>query len=566
MRNIETAVLIVGGGPVGLSTSLELASRGVKCTLVERTDGVVRNSKMGAVSVRSMETLRRWGLAERVRKGGFPEDYELSIAFCTSMAGYSLAKTPYPSMGEEPVLPQSPERRQRIPQLWFDPILSEAVRSQPSVDVRTHTEIISFTQDAQRVLAQVRDLASGETYTIEAQYLVACDGSGSSLRKSMGIEMLGDAVLSYSTGVYLRSPNLLARHDKGQAERYMLVGSEGTWGNLTVVDGDTYWRLTVIGPRSRVEAEDFDADYWVKRCFGTDAIPYEIDAVLPWRRSRLVAERYSLGRVFLAGDSAHVMAPNGGHGMNTGIGDAVNIGWKLNAVLDGWGGQGLLDSYNTERQPIGQRNVNAAASSFAATVPDLDFSHIEEATPQGDAARRELGEQLEASMRQEWEALGIILGYTYLGSPIVVPDSGTPPPDDHSHYDQSAFPGCRAPHAWLAPGQSTLDLFGEGYTLLRFGATSPGAEAMEAAAAKRGVPLKVQTIEDPSIAALYERSLVLVRPDGHVAWRGDAGLGLPESLDIIDTVRGSAHPETMRTTDETPRAIDDSERFRENAR
>ena len=537
-ERLDTTVLIVGGGPVGLSCAMELAHRGIDCLLLERGDGVVRLSKMGLVSVRTMEFCRRWGIADRVRDCGFPLDYPINQVFCTSLAGHLIHRIPYPSMRDEPIPPQSPERRQRCPQLWFDPLLARAVHEQDDhATVRYECELERLEQDGERVRGDARDLRTGQPVEIAAQYAIACDGAGSGIRRALGIAFEGET-LSYSTGIYFRSPGLVHRHPMGPAERYMLIGPEGTWGNLTVVDGDAYWRLTVTGPRGRVEADDFDAEGWLRRCLGDDSIPFEIDAVMPWRRSRLVAERFQSGRIFLAGDAAHVTAPNGGYGMNTGIADAVDLGWKIEATLAGWGGPGLLAHYGTERRPAAQRAVDAAANNFSRFAPALDYTDVLDEGPAGEARRRVLGASFDETTRGEWETLGVVLGYRYDQSPLVVPDGSPPFADDPIEYRQTSRAGHRAPHAWLSPGRSTLDLFGRGFVLMRLGADAPDAAPIEAAARRCGMPLTVHASGDPALAVAYEQRLVLVRPDGHVAWRSDT---LPADAGrLIDTVRGAA--------------------------
>ncbi len=516
----ETIVLIVGAGPVGLGLAMELSYRGVRSILIDQGDGVVRHSKMGLVSMRSMEFCRRWGIAERVRGCGFPMDYPLNQVFCTSLTGHFIAKINYPTMRDEPTCGFSPEKKQRCPQLWFDPILARAVAEQKAVDLRYHNRMESFEQDADGVRAAIIDLESGRSRDVRAAFMVGCDGAGSAVRKALGFTLEGDAALDHSVGIYLYAPDLAARHPMGPAERYILLGKEGTWGHLTVVDAKDFWRLTVMGLPENLDSGKFDAAWWVERCFGGRQIPYRIDAVLPWRRSRLVASAYSHGRVFLAGDACHVMAPNGGYGMNTGLGDAVDIGWKLHAIVQGWGGAGLLETYGLERRPVAWRNVNFAARNFAALTPKLHFAQVEADGPDGDAARRRLAVQMGTSTRQEWEAHGVNLGYRYEGSPLICPDD-TPEPEDHpSDYLPSARAGHRAPHAWLPDGRSTLDLFGEGFVLLRFDPTVDVQEILDGFAAV-GVPLRHHTILQPEAAALYERKLVLVRPDGHVAWRAD---------------------------------------------
>jgi 2-polyprenyl-6-methoxyphenol hydroxylase-like FAD-dependent oxidoreductase len=538
---IETPVLIVGGGPVGLALALDLSWRGVRCMLIERTDGAIDNPKTGHIASRTMEFCRRWGIARQVRQCGFPDDYELNMVFCTSLAGHLLSRHRYPSMrDDQPVA--SPETKQRAPQMYFDPILAAAVQKQTFATVRYRCEYQSFEQDGDRVRVQARDLVSGEDLIIETQYLAACDGAGSRIRRSLGIAMQGDTAINHSLAIHIRAPDLLRHHDKGQAERYIFIGPEGTWGNLTVVDGSDLWRLTVMGTQQSIIEAAADPHTWVRRCLGNDAIAYEVLGAVPWRRSRLVAERYAEGRLFLVGDSAHTMSPTGGFGMNTGVGDAVDLGWKLEAALRGWAGAQLLPSYDTERRPVGWRNVNAAADNFHSMMAAIDCSRILEDSTEAAAIRSRIGEQLILATRKEWECHGVVLGYRYEDSPIVVPDGTPPSGDDPADYEPTARPGHRAPHAWIesgaAAGRSTLDLFGRGFVLLRLGDAPIDVASLVQAAARRNLPLTVVDIPDAAIARLYAQPLVLVRPDGHSAWRGDSP---PADADrVIDIVRGAA--------------------------
>jgi 2-polyprenyl-6-methoxyphenol hydroxylase-like FAD-dependent oxidoreductase len=537
----DAPVLIVGAGPVGLGLALELAYRNIRSILIEQGDGVVRYSKMGHISVRSMEHCRRWGVSEAVRNCGFPRDYPLNQIFCTSLNGQHIATIEYPSISQETSTDLSPETKQRCPQLWFDPILARAAANSPLIELRYNNRLEEFAEDELGVTAVVSDAGSGERDTIRALYLAACDGSGSTVRRALGISLIGDPVLSYSVGIYFTARDLIKHHKMGPGSRYWMIGEEGTWGNLTVVDAKDVWRLTVTGSKERVEAESFDADAWLRRCLGRADIPYHIDAVLPWRRSRLVAESYGGRRVYLAGDACHVNAPNGGYGMNTGLGDAVDLGWKLHGVLEGWAPPELLDTYETERRPIAQRNVDAAAVNFTLTRPNVSYEQVEADTPTGEATRARLASHMVGNTTQEWETLGVHLGYRYEGSPIVVPD-GTPEPEDHlSRYVPTARPGHRAPHIVLSDGSSILDLYGRGFVLLHFDELrSPEANTALAAVVGRartqGVPLAVHAIVDEAARELYERHFVLVRPDGHVAWRGDR---LPDAAEaLIATVTG----------------------------
>jgi 2-polyprenyl-6-methoxyphenol hydroxylase-like FAD-dependent oxidoreductase len=537
VRSMETPVLIVGAGPVGLALALELSWRGIECLVVERTDGAIANPKTGHIAARTMEFCRRWGIVDRVRRI-FPDDYELSVVFCTSLRGHLLAKHFYPSMRDDKPAPGSPERKQRGPQMYFDPLLADAVRESGKARIRYRCEFLGFEERDGEVVSRVRDNSSGEEFRVVSSYLAACDGPGSGIRRTLGIGLEGDPTLNYSVAVYIRAPGLIQRHDKGQAERYMFIGPEGTWGNLTVVDGADLWRLTVMGTQDRFERADFDGGAWARRGMGAEDIPFELISVVPWRRSRLVAERYSGGRVFLAGDSAHTMSPTGGFGMNTGMGDAVDLGWKLEGALRGWAGPRLLESYDLERRPIGARNAGAAADNFRHQMSARDCAQVLDDSAAGDAVRRRVGEDIRLATQTEWECHGVVLGYRYEGSPVVVPDGTAAPVDDPAEYEQTARPGHRAPHAWLGDGRSTLDLFGKGFVLLRLGAGPPDPGRLLAAAARCGVPVTVADIGEPEIAQLYQRRLVLVRPDGHSCWRGDS---VPaDCMQLIDTIRGAA--------------------------
>jgi hypothetical protein len=266
---------------------------------------------------------------------------------------------------------------------------------------------------------------------------------------------------------------------------------------------------------------------------------FEIESVLPWVRRQLVADRYGTKRVFIAGDAAHLTSPTGGFGMNMGIQDSVDLGWKLAAVLAGWAGSALLKSYEIERRPVAIRNVNEATGNLKRMLAPRDSKpakEVFEPGPENDRARREFGERYTQMMKREWFTAGIHLGYVYEGSPVIVPDGTPPPPDEVQTYTQTARPGSRAPHVWLGPDRSTLDLFGRDFVLLRFGAPMGGT--LKRAAELRGVPLTVTEIGNEAAKSLYERTLVLVRPDGHVAWRADAEPAEHEALRIIDVVRG----------------------------
>jgi 2-polyprenyl-6-methoxyphenol hydroxylase-like FAD-dependent oxidoreductase len=536
-RSLETPVLIVGAGPVGLAVALELCWRRIPCTIIDQGDGSVDLPRGAMVAARTMEYCRRWGIADRIKQSGFPPDYKLDMVFCTSLKGHLLARDDYPSERDSKPPPTSPEKRTWCPQIMFDPTLARCVADYGTVTMRYGCSLERFEERGDHVLAHAADAATGEGVTIRAQYLVACDGSASLVRKATGIESDGVPVLSYSVNVFFRSPTLLRAHDKGEAERYLLVGRDGTWGNITVVDGRESWRITVIGNDEKMDLSRFDGAEVVRRAIGSDDVPFEIIAVRPWRRTQAIARQYHRDRVFLAGDAAHTMSPTGGFGMNTGIIDAVNLGWKLEAALAGWAGPDLLASYGIEQMPIAYRNSEFSTVNFnnwVAAQSGCDL--VLDDTAAGAQARREVGERMKQALISEWQCLGVQLGFRYENSPICIADGTPPTPDDVTDYVATSRPGARAPHAWLPDGSSTLDLFGRGFVLLRLGAAPPDVTPLIAAARAQKMPLRVVDIADPAIAALYERKLVLVRPDGHSAWRDDTVPRDPRRL--ISVVRG----------------------------
>ncbi len=542
-RLIETPVLVVGAGPVGLCMGLDLGWRSVEGMLIEQTDGRIEASKIGHIAVRTMEFFRRWGIAQAVREAGFPEDFRMSRVICTDVKTAPLHIEEHATLRDMPVPVYAPEKKQRCPQHWLQPILQQSLARYSAIQVKYRHELQGFEQNADYVEARVRDLESGEDLRVRAQYMVACDGVGSVVREALGIGMSGTPKLSYSLGVTVRIPDFMQHCNYGPAERFIFLGPEGTWGNLTTVDGRDQWRLTILGSEEKLDLKNFDVAPWLRRALGRDA-KFEVLAVLPWRRREQIAERFRVGRILLAGDAAHAMSPTGGMGMNTGMGDAVDLGWKLQALIQGWGDERLLESYEIERKPVALRNAASSTDNFKVLTSPKNCAAILDDTEEGARTREKISAEFTSAMRASyWEPSGIQMGYRYDGSPVVAHD-GSPLPQEQHKYVQTARPGARAPHAWLEEGRSTLDLFGRDFVLMTFsGAKHSDIQALSNAAKNRGVPLQVQTIADTAIATLYEVPLVLVRPDGHVAWRGSA---VTDASLIIDTVRGAEARQGVR--------------------
>lgn len=517
---IETPVLIVGGGPVGLALANELGWRGIDYLLVDQGDGSVIFPASENVFSRTMEHLRRWGCADRARyESAYPQDRKRNLIFSTSIFGRALVSLAGESNADAKGQNAfSPEGSIFCPKMSFDPILLASARSQPAGTIRHHSRVASFDQGTDHVRALLVDEASGEETWVVARYMVACDGAHGFVRSQLDIAYRGTFGQGYNFAVFFRSPLLDGRLAEHYGEPVVQLHTINVPGKpyLTTVNGRDLWRLSVyVEPGETPDAEELLA-----RVLGSME-GCEILKAQPWTGHRVVAERYREGRVFLAGDAAHLRWPKGGFGANTGIGDAVDIGWKLAAVIEGWGGEGLLDSYETERRPIAVRNVNEASNNRTFDNLILPDARLDEDGQTADAARSRHVSQLYLYRIREYLTDGIQLGYRYRGSPICIADRDLEPPDDHMQYVPSTWAGSRAPHAWLEPGISTLDLLGRGFVLLRFDRGAETASLVRAAAVA-GIPLEIIDIDQPGISALYERKLVLVRPDGHVAWRDDS--------------------------------------------
>ena len=463
------------------------------CTLIEKTDGSIEQPKMDLVGIRTMEFCRRWGILDWVRDAPYPLDYPQDYIYVTGLNGYELGREPFPGRGFEPCPPESPQKRERVPQDMFDPILrrfAERFRLRR----RCATTASSFRLPKRRMACarEVRDTATGKTETIDADYMVGTDGGASTVREQLGIGMSGTPALTYTTNVMFRCRNFPELHDKGKGYRFIFIGPEGVWLTIVAVNGGDRFRMSIVGTPQKINHTEDDIRAALKRAMGRD-FDYEILSVMRWVRRELVADRYGTDRIFIAGDAAHLMSPTGGFGMNTGIGDAVDLGWKLEAAIKGWGGADLLALLRRRAAAGGlaQRRRGEPQSCAACCRPASACPGPEIFQPgaASDAARKEYGDWFAAIMRHEWFANGVMMGYRYDNSPIVWPD-GTPAPPDQSHpYIQTARPGARAPHVWLDDGRSTLDLYGRGFVLLRLGANPPAAAQIEQAAEQRGVPL-----------------------------------------------------------------------------
>jgi 2-polyprenyl-6-methoxyphenol hydroxylase-like FAD-dependent oxidoreductase len=549
-NDLATEVLVIGAGPVGLALAGDLGWRGRQCVVVEQGDGSIFQPKMDLVGIRTMEFCRRWGIVGAVEATPYDRDYPQDNVYLTALNGYELGRQPMPSMRADRPPPESPQKRERSPQNMFDPVLREFAGSQAGTRILYQHRFLSFEQDADGVTAKVVELDTNREFAIRARYLVGCDGGKSPVREQLGIPMHGKGVLTYTTNFIFRCPEFNRLHDKQPGYRYMFVGPHGTWATIVAINGRDNWRMSIIGnahEKARYTEDDLKA--FAHRALGR-VFDLEILSVLHWQRAELVAGRYHDGRVFICGDACHLTSPTGGLGMNTGIGDAVDLSWKLAAALEGWGGRALLDSYDIERKPIATRITRFSTSNLETMKQVPSSARIAEDSDEGRAIRQRVGHALGEGLKKEWFSMNMHLGNRYVDSPINVysePESRAQIAaefEDAVNYRPTSRPGCRAPHVWIADGRSTLDLFGRGFVLLVFDGESSDAAPLRDTARRMGVPLQTISIAEPAARSVYEKRYVLVRPDGHVAWRGDA---MPGNADaILATVSGQS-----RTINET---------------
>jgi 2-polyprenyl-6-methoxyphenol hydroxylase-like FAD-dependent oxidoreductase len=525
---IATDVLIIGGGPVGLALALELCYQGVDCILVEQSDGVVTDPKVSTIGPRSMELCRRWGIAQQIRAAGFPSDHTQDIAWVTAIGGHEIFRVAFPAYADRSLPVYTPEPEQVCPQNWFVPIFLQRLEQAPNQPVHLRRRLDRFEQTDTGVKAQITNLENGQTEAVYAQYMVACDGARSGIRQACGVAAQKYHDTSVFQSVVFHAPDLATQLGSRNAMVFYLVNPT-LQEPLRAVDGQGQYRL-ILKPHA--DGQPRDPHEAIREALAIET-SVEIISNLPWHLTHRVAEQFRQGRIFFVGDAAHTLSPSGGFGMNTGIGDALDLGWKLAATLKGWAGSHLLDTYETERKPIAIRNLEEANANLQRTQNRVIPAAIMSNSPEGEQIRQQMALGMERSgVRREFDAPGVHFGVRYV-SPVIVAD-GQPPIADPHQWTQSSYPGCRAPHAWLEPGKSTLDLFGRGFVLMSFQNTGvrnhEGLALSENTCRKRGVPLTVSRIDRADIAELYERSYILVRPDGHVAWRGDV---LPTDPDAL---------------------------------
>jgi 2-polyprenyl-6-methoxyphenol hydroxylase-like FAD-dependent oxidoreductase len=455
----------------------------------------------------------------------------------------------------------------RVSQKFVEVVLRDEAQALPGVELRYGWEMRSFSDTGEGITAEVAPAHTPNEpgATVQARWLVGADGARSGVRARLGIEWEGGSGFKRSfmggrmLAVYLKAPDFYRLNPNDRAWMYVQV-HPAQRAFIMSVDGVSEFAFhTQLADDTDVDALTH-ADAWAlfARASGLD-IPIEILSMAPWLAGHaLVASRFQQGRVFIGGDAAHLFTPTGGLGYNTAVEDAVNLGWKLAAVLKGQAPPALLDSYSWERKPLAQRNTGYARQ-FADSIGLFDaVAELDDDSPAGQQARAVAGEYLNGHVRREFNVPGVTFGGRYDGSPIIVSDGSTPPPDAANSYQPTACPGGRPPHAWLADGRSLFDLFGFEWTLLvlqdSVGDPAPATARFEAAARSLGVDLRVVCPEDEAppdlqsqkgtntqegeqrpmdqkrLIDLYEAPLILIRPDHIVAWRGTSDVHAPQVM------------------------------------
>jgi 2-polyprenyl-6-methoxyphenol hydroxylase-like FAD-dependent oxidoreductase len=530
---LNTQVIIVGAGPVGLTLAIDLGRRGVRCILLEQKEAPQFLPKMERCNARTMEIYRRLGIAQKIRDAGFPRDVPMDVFIVTSLIEPPLLHLPYPSVAQAQAeivactdgsMPLEPY--QLISQYTLEPLLKSIAETLPTVDVRYGHEFISFEQDTAGVRARVR--CGGSTIKLSAHYLVGCDGGSSNVRRQLGIRLQGEANLLQLRQALYRCDELFERIPIGKGRHYHVADAHSTF--LIVQDSTRHFTLHSV----------VDSDDDMKRMFEqTVAMPvdYEMLSCAPWRQNLLLADHYGHKRVFLAGDAVHLVIPTGGLGMNSGVGDAVDLSWKLAATLEGWGGPALLASYEIERRQIGARNVEASrhASRGRRAWRAAYKPNIRDSTPEGVATRANLSRIADVEQRKSNEMIGAELGYRYADSPVIFPETGDAPETDFMKYVPTSWPGARLPHVWLTDGTALHDRIGDGYTLLCLRGAQANSPALAQAFASLAAPFSVVEIDEERPRDVYGYDLLLLRPDLHVVWRGNRLPDDPAKLAALAT-------------------------------
>lgn len=543
-------IIIVGGGPVGLTLSLELSHWGVDHLLVSSNSETSTHPKCNLANARSMEHFRRLGVSKALREQGLPNDHPQDSVYFTKLSGPELFRFETPSSEEfmnatadmSDTWP-TPEPPYRISQIFIEKALKRKASRSKFAQIKFAHELTEFQDQGHRVRALIKSHDTGAAHEVFCDWLIGCDGAHSTVRKGLGIRYSGESKVKRRIfggtmkATYFRSPDL-ANHLKGVPRGHMLwtMNPKGRTATVIIDGKDTY--LNHIQIPHGDDPEDWDPEDYIPKLVGKPTAINVLSSAVWNAGYALTAERFRKGRALIAGDAAHLFTPTGGFGMNTGIDDVANLGWKLAGTVQGWAGPTLLDSYEAERRPVSIRNTNAA-KSIADVMASVDIpKDVTEDTKSGAESREKLGQDLLKMAAREFNTSGVQLGVRYDQSWLTLDDGSQPTADSPNSYIPTSRPGARAPHIAVRSRGTILDRFGPHFTLLMMQDHAETEEQFVAAFETIGCPLKISKIRDRKVSAFYESPFVLVRPDGHVAWRGPCG---DKASEIARTVTGANH-------------------------
>ena len=537
---MDASVIVVGAGPVGLALAINLGRAGIKTILLERNPEPQFLPKMERCNARSMEMFRRIGLSKKIRDAGLRADCPMDVFIVEDLTKPALLEEKHPSIQtfqgkikECKDLSMPLEPYQLISQYTLEPLLKAEAEALQSVEVLFGHEFMEFSQSDDGVSVRFKD-SDGQSKTLTAAYLVGCDGGSSPIRKQLGIKLRGEGgilelqqALFYCEELFERLPH---GSGPGQGRHYHRADAEHTF--LIMQDSTKHWSLHATVPDAEAMKRKFEEIVGFP-------VNYELLSCAPWRQNLLLADRYREGRVFLAGDSVHLVIPTGGLGMNTGVGDAFDLAWKLIGTLKGWGGPELLDSYEIERRQVGDRNVgasryaNVGRQKWRSIATDEIFS----GTEAGESMKRKLIQVADSEQRKGNRMIGAELGYRYVDSPCIDNVPGGP---EHrvGEYNPNVWPGSRLPHCWLDDGSALQDQLSETYILLSLGKKPLDTSKLRQSYEKIGAPVAEVRIESNRLRDLYGFDLLVLRPDMHVAWRGNDAPPNPQEIASISTGHG----------------------------
>ena len=537
---MNASVIVVGAGPVGLALAINLGRAGIKTILLERNPEPQFLPKMERCNARSMEMFRRIGLSKKIRDAGLRADCPMDVFIVEDLTKPALLEEKHPSIQtfQEKIrecrdLSMPLEPYQLISQYTLEPLLKAEAEALQSVEVLFGHELIEFSQSDDGVSVRFED-SDGQSKTLMAAYLVGCDGGSSPIRKQLGIKLRGEGgilelqqALFYCEELFERLPH---GNGPGQGRHYHRADAEHTF--LIMQDSTKHWSLHATVPDAEAMKRKFEEIVGFP-------VDYELLSCAPWRQNLLLADRYREGRVFLAGDSVHLVIPTGGLGMNTGVGDAFDLAWKLIGTLKGWGGPELLDSYEIERRQIGDRNVGASryANVGRQKWRSIATDEIFDGTDAGELTKRQLIQVADSEQRKGNRMIGAELGYRYVDSPCIDNIPGGP---EHrvGKYNPNVWPGSRLPHCWLDDGSALQDQLPETYVLLSLGKKSLDTSKLRQSYEKIGAPVTEVRIESDRLRDLYGFDFLVLRPDMHVVWRGNDAPQNPQEIASISTGHG----------------------------